>query len=443
MSNGNDAHSNGPAARLEPLPSELVDRARSYLEEHRQGPWFRQGAWSISHHNFAPYAAPSSEVPREVRLVDLTGRVIEQVPGIALTPVEKVALATELAEAGVKEMHAGLFIVSPTMQAHIRAIKDAQVPIKIVQMVYTVEQVRLAAEAGADIAEVVGQGRAALQGGYLGRTFNEGEMLELARERIKLAKSLGMEVRAVINGIGETDIDYVPQFASMAAEEGADSMFVADGPAGMGPRASAHVVKTIKGAAPDLPVGMHFHNDFGLALPNALASLEAGASAFDASVHGTGERAGQLDMAQIALVLEAFYQVETGIQFGRLNQLSRVVEDFTRLPVSAIYPIVGPYSFGSAVDFIQKQDMYVDEALHMPIDPDFVGGRRSFPLGRHTGSFGLLLRAERIGVEVPEASLEEAVSALDHWFEVHKREIADDEFRLLLADVTESSLAPA
>lgn len=433
-------------AQKVPVAKEVVEASRADLNDYRQGPWYKEGAWSVSHHNFQDATKPPAAAPAQAVLVDITGRVIEQVPGIALTTAEKVALAAALAEAGVPEMHVGLFIQSPVMQEHIRAIASAEIPIRIVQMVYSLADIETAAKAGAHTVEITGQGRPSLFGGYGGAAVQtQQQLIALAREKVVRAKALGLQARAVINGIGVTDVSYLPKFAEAMAEAGADSICFADGPAGLAPRAAHYLMTTLKKHAGKAKTGSHFHNDFGLGLSNALGALDAGAEIFDVSINGIGERAGQVDLAQLALVMKVFYQVETGVRLERLNALSRMAQDLSRDTLPSVYPIVGSSAFGSAVEFIQKQDVYVDEALHMPIAPELVGGERRLPQGRHTGPFGLIHRAEGLGYAVPEDEVQPMLKELDQWFESRKRELRDVEFIALLsshgAELIEGSTA--
>jgi isopropylmalate/homocitrate/citramalate synthase len=411
---------------------EIIREAQEDLRSIRRAPWFRDGAWSISPHNFLDETKPPP-VAREVTLIDITGRVIEQIPGVALTGAEKVALARALSDAGVPQAQMVLGIRSPEMRAHTKAIADQHLPIKIVALTPTKEDLEAAAQTGVHIAEVTTPGRPSLYGSYHGvRMKSEEDLIEWAVTRIRMAKSLGMQVRADINVVAYADISYIRKFVEATAREDPDYYHLADGTAGLGPRACAYLVKLVKQLAPKAHVGLHLHNDFGLGLSDAIAALESGADAFDVSINGLGEKAGQLDIAQITLVLESFYQVKTGIRCDHLYGLSQLVQDLTRTKWPGTFPIVGDYAFASAVENVQKEEIFVDPYIHLPLAPEFVGNQRSFPLGRHTGAFGLLRKADELGFDVDEDHVSPLVKDLEHWFEVHRRPITDLEFARFL-----------
>lgn len=426
-----------------PIPQESVEATREDLRSYRNGPWFKEGAWSISHHNFQEATKPPTTSAKSAVFIDITGRVIEQVPGVALTTDEKLTLAGELADAGVPEMHVATFIENPEDQEHVRAIASSGIPIRIVQLIWTLSDIAVAAEAGAHVAEIAGQGRPSLFGGYgEGAVKTQEQVIARSREKVQKAKALGLKAQAVINGIGFTDISYLPRFTEAMVEAGADSIYFADGPAGLGPRATHYLMSVIKKHAGTVKTGLHVHNDFGLGLANALAAFEAGAEIFDVSINGLGERAGQVDLAQLAVVLKIFYGVDTGIHLERLTRLSRLAEDFRRETMPTAYPIVGRAAFTDAVGLVQKLDLYIDEQLHLPIAPQLVGGERSYPQGRHTGAFGLIYRAERSGFAVPEDEVQSLLKELDRWFETRKRELSDVEFVALIKSHGAEMISP-
>lgn len=422
----------GEPARLPTTEAGIIRQVRADLKAIRSEPWFREGRWGVSRHNFRDeFRLP--EAGRQVRIVDITGRSIEQVPGIALTVDEKLDLARALSDAGITEMHAAIRIGAPEMQAHVKAITSSDLRMRVVALTLRPADVTAAASAGAHIAEVITQGRPSLHAATHGiQIADEDELIADAVERIRLARAAGLEVRADVNVVAFVDVSHVKRFARAATDAGASSIHLADGTAGLGPHAVRFLVETVRESAPEVAVGLHLHNDMGLALANALAGFEAGATIFDVSVNGIGERAGQVDLAQLAVTLEALYQVDTGIRMPSLRGLSEYVQDLSRTRLPGTYPIVGDFAFGDPVEHLQRQEHDIDHDIHRPISPTWVGQDNYFPLGRHTGRFGLLLRAEQRGIEVAEADVPMLLETLDHWFQRRKRPISDSEFDRLL-----------
>lgn len=415
------------------LDPAIVKQARDDLRDLRADPWFKPGRWSVSPRNFDRENLPPASTPSRITISDISGRVIEQMPGIGFSVAEKVALARHLADAGVPEMHAVYGINLPKMQAHVRAIRDAGIPIKVIALAITADQVRVAADAGVQLVEIETMGRPSLHSALTGsRVDTEDELLEYTTDAIRVAKSLGLEVRADINDVGYAQPAFMKRFAQLVASEHVDFVHIADSSSSLSPRAIASVVRLVKAAVGTIPVGVHIHNDFGTAVAAAIAAMEAGAEVFDTSVNGIGEKAGQLDLATFAVAVEAYYGVQTGIRLNELTELSRFVADLSRSPMPVFTPIVGTQAFTSAVEHLQIPERLVDEFFARSIAPHAVGNGCAYPVGRHTGHFGLLSEAERLGIPVYEDQVEPLLAALDDWFELHKRPITDEELSVLL-----------
>jgi len=92
------------------------------------------------------------------------------------------------------------------------------------------------------------------------------------------------------------------------------------------------------------PIDVHCHNDFGLAVANTIAAVEAGASQVQVTVNGIGERAGNADLAQTVMIMESMYRIRTGIKKERLVETSRSFP-VQRSCDPAIQPVVGENVF--------------------------------------------------------------------------------------------------
>ena len=71
----------------------------------------------------------------------------------------------------------------------------------------------------------------------------------------------------------------------------------------------------------------HGHDDFGLATAAAVAAVQAGATWVHGTVNGMGERAGNADLVEVALALEALYGIPTRLELEQARELSRLVQE--------------------------------------------------------------------------------------------------------------------
>src|SRR5512136_3019713 len=83
----------------------------------------------------------------------------------------------------------------------------------------------------------------------------------------------------------------------------------------------------------DCPLDVHCHNDFGLAVANSIAAVEAGVSQVQVTVNGLGERAGNADISQTVMIMESMYRVNTGIIKERLVETSRLISRFSGIGI--------------------------------------------------------------------------------------------------------------
>lgn len=128
-------------------------------------------------------------------------------------------------------------------------------------------------------------------------------------------------------------------------------------------------------------LSIHPHNDRGTGIAAAELALAAGAQRVEGCLFGNGERTGNVDLVTLALNLYS-QGISPGLDFSRIDEVARVVEQCTRLPLSPRHPYVGDLVFtafsGSHQDAIkkglaaQKPDRPWN-VPYLPLDPADVG----------------------------------------------------------------------
>ena len=182
-----------------------------------------------------------------------------------------------------------------------------------------------------------------------------------------------------------TDWDYLVQVFQVAAEAGATVINVPDTVGVITPSAMKVLVGKIASEV-SCPIDVHCHNDFGLAVGNTIAAVESGASQVQVTVNGLGERAGNADLAQTVMVLEAIYGIGTGIKLEKLVETSRLVSRYGGFGVPPTQPVVGDNAF-SHESGIHSHGVIACSATFEPgiMTPEMVGHRRRLTLGKHVG----------------------------------------------------------
>ncbi|WP_435100697.1 2-isopropylmalate synthase [Arhodomonas sp. AD133] len=128
-------------------------------------------------------------------------------------------------------------------------------------------------------------------------------------------------------------------------------------------------------------LSVHPHNDRGTAVAAAELAVMAGADRVEGCLFGNGERTGNVDLVTLALNLYT-QGVHPGLDFSRINDVARTVEQCTQLPIHPRHPYVGDLVFtafsGSHQDAIKKGFVAqkADEPWrvpYLPIDPEDLG----------------------------------------------------------------------
>jgi isopropylmalate/homocitrate/citramalate synthase len=155
----------------------------------------------------------------------------------------------------------------------------------------------------------------------------------------------------------------------------------------------------------DVPLSVHLHNDFGLALSNALASIENGASAVATTINGMGERAGNVPTETLAIALEMMYGVHTGIDVSQLARVCDRVSEISRVPLSGNHPWVGSNVFRHESG-IHVAAIHSNPLTYECVSPETVGRKREIVLGKHTGRSSMRHKLEELGLNVAEPQLD-------------------------------------
>lgn len=156
---------------------------------------------------------------------------------------------------------------------------------------------------------------------------------------------------------------------------------------------------------PEQHFDFHSHNDYDLAVANSHAAVIAGVKGIHVTVNGLGERCGNAPLASIQVILKDKIGVETHVNEDKLNEISRMVESYSGIPIAPNQPIIGDNVFtqvaGVHADGDQKARLY-ENALH----PERFGRKREYALGKNSGKANILKNLEELGLELtPEQTL--------------------------------------
>ena len=148
----------------------------------------------------------------------------------------------------------------------------------------------------------------------------------------------------------------------------------------------------------DVALDAHVHNDIGFALANAFAACEAGVSQIHTTIDGIGERTGIPALAEVAVGLTYLFKSANDFRLDMLQDLSRLIEDYTGIAPYDSKPIVGSSAYkhkaGTHLAAILK-----NPAAYEPIPPRTVGNRRRIVFGELAGKTGAAYLMAMMGLK--------------------------------------------
>jgi 2-isopropylmalate synthase len=230
------------------------------------------------------------------------------------------------------------------------------------------------------------------------------------------------------------DRDYALACVRAAADAGAERVVLCDTNGGTLPGPLAAAVADVVDALPGAAVGIHCHNDAGVAVANTLVAVEAGATQVQGTMNGIGERTGNANLVTIIanLQLKMGHEVLTPEQLGRLTETAHYVDELLNRNPALDQPYVGKHAFAHKAG-MHAAGVRADASTFEHVDPEQVGNRRDLLVSELAGKGTVTEKAGGAGIEVDDAAVArivERVKALEH--EGFQFEAADGSFELLV-----------
>ncbi len=331
--------------------------------------------------------------PEDIEICDVTLRDGEQTPGVVFTREEKIAIAEKLDSIGVEVIEAGFPVVSPAEAAIVKEIAHLGLDARVCCLSRAVaKDVDVALRCDVDFVSIfIATSDLHLKYKYH-KTFEEAESCAL--DVLDYAKDHGLTVRFAAEDATRTDINVLKSIFKAAEDHGADYVSIADTVGILNPSTAFYLVKEIKKTI-RTKVCIHCHNDLGMAVANTISGAEAGAFQLHTTVNGIGERCGNASLEELLVSLRVQYGIDR-YDVSQLTELSKLVEQYSGIPIPKIKPIVGANAFA------HESGIHVAAVLENPMTyelfaPEMVGGKREIIIGKHTGSKALKGVVEKMG----------------------------------------------
>ena len=381
-----------------------------------------------------------------VELYDTTLRDGAQSEGISFSVVDKLHIARKLDELGIHFIEGGWPGSNPKDAEFFERAKDLKLKNARIAVFGSTRRRGLKAEddnnltmlvkAGVQAATIVGKSSDLQVVNVLKATLDEN--LSMIADSIRYLKSKGMAVfldaEHFFDGFKHNP-EYALKTLEVAAESGADCLVLCDTNGGALPEEITAAVKKAAKAT-KVTLGIHCHNDGGLAVANTLAAVAAGAIQVQGTINGLGERCGNADLCTIipALKLKMGIDCISDAQLASLTEVAHYISELANIAPDPFAPYIGASAFshkaGYHMDGINK---WPDAYQH--IDPAKVGNRQRTVVSDQSGKRNIITKAKELGIDLVDAE-KEVKELLEHVKQLESRgfqyDNAEASFELLL-----------
>jgi len=361
-----------------------------------------------------------------IEILDTTLREGEQTPYVNFTIDEKIHIAKMLDQIGVDMIEAGDPSVSGNVAMAIKRIASLGLRAEIVAH-------SIASRPSIDKAKACGANRVAIfyatskihLDAKLHKTPDEA--ITIITEHVAYAHSLGLKVRYTPEDATRTDFEFLVRVCNAAIEAGADRISFADTLGIMQPHIFYERVRELRARLLPCKIDLHCHDDYGLALANAMAGIRAGADCIHTTVNGMGERTGIPDLAETLVVFHNLGGTEK-YNIEPLMSISNYLENVSGFFLAPNKPITGLNAF-SHKSGVHTNGILKDPRTYEPFDPAILGRERKIIIDKYTGKSAVQSRLDEYGIEVSAAELEVIVTRI--------KNIGDQRKQLFDTDIIE------
>ncbi|MCF0237723.1 MAG: hypothetical protein HUK24_03905 [Sphaerochaetaceae bacterium] len=393
-----------------------------------------EGAWWTSPFNGKEEVTSVAVPKQKVEIHDATLRDGEQTPGVVFTPEDKLKIAEKLVAAGVTRIEAGMPAVSEADAKAVYNIAHKFPEATVYSFARAMRQdVDKAAECGAKgvVIEVpIGQPKLERQFGW---TWEK--VFEKSADCINYAKQCGLKACYFpydATRAKEEDIEAL--FGALMRDAKPDSIGIVDTMGCALPDTIKYMVKWYKKLTNGLPIEVHCHNDFGMAVATELAGIAAGADVIHSCVNGLGERTGNAALEELILNMNILMGMETPYKLDKLMDLCKTVEEISGIKAAINKPFLGDRNYtresGIGVDLVVK-----DPLAMFATDPRFFGREAAVVLGKKSGKLSITYNLEKRGLTATDDQVAQMLSLVKEEGIAKKRLLTDEEFMAIVGKV--------
>ncbi|MCD6493260.1 MAG: 2-isopropylmalate synthase [Archaeoglobaceae archaeon] len=355
-----------------------------------------------------------------VSVFDTTLRDGEQTPNVSFPINYKIQIAKQLDKLGVDVIEAGFPAASKGEFEVVKTISKLGLNAKICGLARIVKQdIDAALDSEADMIHIfISTSKIQIEH-TIKKSYDE--IVEMSVEAVEYIKDHGRLCMFSAMDATRTELEFLKRIYKAVEEARVDIINVPDTVGVATPFKFYELIKELREHL-KVPIDVHCHNDFGLAVANTYAGVMAGANEVQVTVNGIGERAGNASLAEVVMVLHSLEGIKTNIRTEYLVETSKLVERFSGIKIPPNTPIVGENAF-SHESGIHAHGVIKEASTFEPgvITPEMVGHRRRIVIGKHAGRYQIKKMLEDAGYAVDDESLTKIVEKIKELGDKGKR----------------------
>jgi 2-isopropylmalate synthase len=382
----------------------------------------------------------------EDRLIifDTTLRDGEQAPGIALSPDDKVAIATQLAKLRVDVIEAGFAASSPGDFESVSRIASEVIGPTIASLARThpddIDRAADALKTAKNKRIHVFTSTSNIHMEQMLR-MTPAEVLRSVSESVARAKRYMDDIEFSPQDATRSDPDFVVAVCQAAVAAGATTINIPDTVGFAMPEdfvaLLSKVYAEVRLGNEDIVISTHCHNDLGLAVANSLSAIHAGARQIEGAINGIGERAGNTSTEEVIMAVSTrqdHFNVEIGADTTEIFETSRLVSSLTGYPIQYNKAVVGKNAFAHESG-IHQHGVLRNRETYEIMDPASVGQASVLVLGKHSGRAAFADALKKLALHVEEPDFQRTFDRFKELAD-RKGEIGEEGIRAIVAEET-------
>ncbi len=354
---------------------------------------------------------------KEIQIYDTTLRDGAQAEGISFSVEDKLRIVQELDKLGIHYIEGGYAGANPKDEEFFRRVRELKLgKSKVTAFGSTRRSGKKASEdknlqhllsAETDVITVVGKSWDLHVKDVL--RVSKIENLKMIEESIRFLTNNGREVifdaEHFFDGY-KSNPEYAIETLISAINGGASYLVLCDTNGGTMPLETQEIVKAIIDKV-QIPIGIHAHNDSGMAVANSIIAVQAGAIQVHGTFNGYGERCGNANLCTVIpnLKLKLGIDCISDKNLSRLTDISRLISELANLSHDESQPYVGRSAFahkaGLHADAVQKNPITYEH-----IKPELVGNERRILISEQAGKSAILTKLLKDHPELKKDSTE-------------------------------------